>query len=138
RGSRVAFRRCAPTPRSTRCSRTPFAGCSTSPSTRGRSTDQRSLGPPTRSTPFEGQRVPMPSWQFEAGERGLVARGQFSNGHTGPPGTVHGGWIAFAFDEILGWANAQAGFPSMTGKLTIRYRRPTPIGALVEFWVANP
>ena len=91
-----------------------------------------------RSIPFDGQRVPMPSWQFEVDERGLVARGQFSNGHTGPPGTVHGGWIAFAFDEILGWANAQAGFPSMTGKLTIRYRRPTPIGAPVEFSVPNP
>jgi acyl-coenzyme A thioesterase PaaI-like protein len=94
--------------------------------------------PEARSIPFDGQRVPMPPWQFAADDRGLVARGQFSNGHTGPPGTVHGGWIAFAFDEILGWANVQAGFPSMTGKLTIRYRKPTPIGAPVVFTVPTP
>jgi acyl-coenzyme A thioesterase PaaI-like protein len=91
-----------------------------------------------RSIPFDGQRVPMPSWRYELDDRGLVARGQFSNGHTGPPGTVHGGWIAFAFDEILGWANVHAGFPSMTGKLTIRYRKPTPIGAPVEFSIPKP
>ena len=94
--------------------------------------------PDTRPIPFDGQRVPMPSWQYDVDDRGLVARGRFSNGHTGPPGTVHGGWIAFAFDEILGWANVHAGFPSMTGKLTIRYRKPTPIGAAVEFSVPNP
>jgi acyl-coenzyme A thioesterase PaaI-like protein len=91
-----------------------------------------------RVIPFDGQRVPMPSWKFEPDPAGLTARGQFSNGHTGPPGTVHGGWVAFAFDEILGWANVHAGFPSMTGKLTIRYREPTPINQPVEFRVPRP
>ncbi|MEX1008230.1 MAG: PaaI family thioesterase [Acidimicrobiia bacterium] len=96
------------------------------------------LSPEQRLIPFDGQRAPMPSWQFELDHDGLVARGQFSNGHTGPPGTVHGGWVAFAFDEILGWANVQAGFPGMTGKLTIRYRKPTPVGVPVEFRVPRP
>ena len=91
-----------------------------------------------RLIPFDGQRAPMPAWEFELHGDGLVARGRFSNGHTGPPGTVHGGWVAFAFDEILGWANVQAGFPSMTGKLTIRYRKPTPVGVPVEFSVPWP
>jgi acyl-coenzyme A thioesterase PaaI-like protein len=91
-----------------------------------------------RVIPFDGQRVPMPSWQFEPDPQGLTARGEFSNGHTGPPGTVHGGWVAFAFDEILGWANVHAGFPGMTGKLTIRYRKPTPINRPVEFRVPRP
>jgi acyl-coenzyme A thioesterase PaaI-like protein len=91
-----------------------------------------------RVIPFDGQRAPMPQWEFEAREDALVARGIFSNGHTGPPGTVHGGWVAFAFDEVLGWANVHAGRPGMTGKLTIRYRRPTPIGVPVEFRVPWP
>ncbi len=96
------------------------------------------LPPEQRLIPFDGQRAPMPSWQFELDDGSLVARGRFSNGHTGPPGTVHGGWVAFAFDEILGWANVQAGFPGMTGKLTIRYRKPTPVGVAVEFRVPRP
>ncbi len=31
------------------------------------------------------------------------------------------------FDELLGAANIVAGFPGMTGTLTIRYRKPTPL-----------
>lgn len=91
-----------------------------------------------RVIPFDGQRAPMPQWEFDAREDALLARGVFSNGHTGPPDTVHGGWVAFAFDEVLGWANVHAGRPGMTGKLTIRYRRPTPIGVPVEFRVPWP
>jgi len=91
-----------------------------------------------RVIPFDGQRVPMPEWTYDVDDGGFTARGMFTNGHTGPPGTVHGGWVAFAFDEVLGWANVQAGYPSMTGRLTIRYRKPTPIGVPVEFRVAEP
>jgi acyl-coenzyme A thioesterase PaaI-like protein len=92
----------------------------------------------SRVIPFDGQRAPMPQWDFDAHEDALVARGVFTNGHAGPPSTVHGGWIAFAFDEVLAWANVHAGRPGMTGKLTIRYRRPTPIGVPVEFHVPWP
>ena len=38
---------------------------------------------------------------------------------------MHGGWIACAFDEMLGIANIAAGHPGMTGRLTVHYRRPT-------------
>jgi acyl-coenzyme A thioesterase PaaI-like protein len=40
---------------------------------------------------------------------------------------VHGGVIAMVFDEILGVANVQAASPGMTGTLSVKYRRPTPI-----------
>jgi acyl-coenzyme A thioesterase PaaI-like protein len=40
---------------------------------------------------------------------------------------VHGGWVACAFDEILGIANIEAGNPGMTARLTIHYRKPTPL-----------
>jgi hypothetical protein len=40
---------------------------------------------------------------------------------------VHGGVIAETFDEIMGAANMVAGNAGMTGTLTIRYRKPTPL-----------
>lgn len=48
--------------------------------------------------------------------------------YEGPPGCVHGGVIALLFDEMLGAANILVGHPAMTGTLTIRYRKPTPLG----------
>ncbi len=47
--------------------------------------------------------------------------------YEGPPGHVHGGFLAAAFDEVLGMAQSLTGNPGMTGTLTIRYRKPTPL-----------
>ena len=47
--------------------------------------------------------------------------------YEGPPTCVHGGVIAAIFDEVLGAANMVAGHPAMTGTLTVRYRKPTPL-----------
>jgi len=57
----------------------------------------------------------------------IRGRAVFSLAYEGPPTCVHGGMIALLFDEILGNANIVAGRPGMTGTLTIRYRRPTPL-----------
>jgi hypothetical protein len=51
----------------------------------------------------------------------------FDYPYEGPPGCVHGGVIAAVFDEILGAATIVAGSPGMTGTLTVRYRKPTPL-----------
>ena len=51
----------------------------------------------------------------------------FDYQYEGPPTCVHGGVIAMVFDEMLGAANIMAGRPAMTGTLTIRYRKPTPL-----------
>jgi acyl-coenzyme A thioesterase PaaI-like protein len=51
----------------------------------------------------------------------------FDYQYEGPPTCVHGGVIAMVFDELLGAANIMAGRPAMTGTLTIRYRKPTPL-----------
>jgi acyl-coenzyme A thioesterase PaaI-like protein len=48
--------------------------------------------------------------------------------HEGPPGGAHGGWVAALLDQLLGAANIAYGVGAMTAELTIRYRRPTPIG----------
>lgn len=57
-------------------------------------------------------------------------------GYEGPPGLVHGGVSALILDQVLGEAAAVGGAPGMTGRLTLRYRRPTPLGDLAaEAWL---
>ncbi len=51
----------------------------------------------------------------------------FSAGYEGPPGCVHGGYIAAAFDEVLGATQSLSGTPGMTGRLSVDYRSPTPL-----------
>ncbi|MGZ4676288.1 MAG: PaaI family thioesterase [Acidimicrobiia bacterium] len=58
---------------------------------------------------------------------GVEMRGVFHAAYEGPPGYVHGGWIALTFDELLGMGNIAAGHPGMTGRLTVRYVKPTPL-----------
>lgn len=54
----------------------------------------------------------------------------------GPPGLVHGGVSAMILDQLLGEATGAGGKPGMTGTLTMRYRRGTPLGDLsAEAWI---
>ena len=50
--------------------------------------------------------------------------------YEGPPTLVHGGVSALILDQLLGESAGARGRPGMTGTLTLRYRRPTPLGAL--------
>lgn len=50
--------------------------------------------------------------------------------YEGPPHLVHGGVTALLLDQICGEAAAAGGKPGMTGTLTLRYRRGTPLGPL--------
>jgi acyl-coenzyme A thioesterase PaaI-like protein len=50
--------------------------------------------------------------------------------YEGPPTLVHGGVSSLILDQLLGEAAAHAGKPGMTGTLTIRYRKGTPLGPL--------
>ena len=68
-----------------------------------------------------------PPFSYERTADGVVGHGVFGLAAEGPPGCVHGGWVALAFDEALGIANNAAGLLSMTGRLTVRYRQPTPL-----------
>ncbi|MBW2383525.1 MAG: PaaI family thioesterase [Deltaproteobacteria bacterium] len=51
----------------------------------------------------------------------------FGRAYEGAPGCAHGGYVAAVFDEALGLACVFSGSPGMTGEITIRYRKPTPI-----------
>ncbi|MEX0664571.1 MAG: PaaI family thioesterase [Acidimicrobiia bacterium] len=79
-------------------------------------------------SPLVGElNVVSPPFHWEMIEGRLRAHGIFGPAHEGPPGYVHGGWVALAFDEALGIANVASGHAGMTARLTIRYRRPTPL-----------
>lgn len=60
-------------------------------------------------------------------DRTIVGEVTFGPAYEGPPGCVHGGFIAAAFDEVLGAVQSLSGQPGMTGTLTVRYRSPTPL-----------
>lgn len=61
----------------------------------------------------------------------------FTEPYEGPPGHVHGGFVAAGFDEVLGMAQSLTGRPGMTGKLNVTYRAPTPLHTEITFlgWV---
>ncbi len=61
---------------------------------------------------------------------GNDATGHFTLGamHEGPPSYSHGGMSALFLDQALGHAAATAGRPGVTTDLTVRYRRPVPLG----------
>jgi len=50
--------------------------------------------------------------------------------YEGPPGHVHGGVSAMILDHVLGEAASPDRKPRLTGSITVRYRRATPLGAL--------
>jgi len=72
---------------------------------------------------------PVEVWAAEGenGRREIRGRVTFGYPYEGPPTCVHGGVIAELFDELMGAANVLGGHPAMTGTLTVRYRKPTPL-----------
>jgi acyl-coenzyme A thioesterase PaaI-like protein len=69
----------------------------------------------------------------------VVADVRFGAAYEGPPGCVHGGALAAAFDEVLGLTQSIAGTVGMTATLSLRYRRPTPLHQPLRFagWVVS-
>jgi acyl-coenzyme A thioesterase PaaI-like protein len=67
------------------------------------------------------------------GERSAEGSARFGAAYEGPPGCVHGGWVAAAFDEVLGFAQSLTGSPGFTGTLVVRYRKPTPLHTDLRF-----
>jgi hypothetical protein len=91
-------------------------------------------------SPIVGESSPLaPPIEWEWQPPKILGRVVFGAAYEGPPNYVHGGIIALAFDEMLGMANIASGHPGMTGTLTVRYRRPTPLYNEVAFeaWVVK-
>lgn len=85
-------------------------------------------------SPFIGRANPLaPPIHITVEEDQVVGEVVFGSAYEGPPGCVHGGYIAAAFDEVLGGAQSLTGRPGMTGTLTVRYRTPTPLHTPLRF-----
>lgn len=63
-----------------------------------------------------------------------VIRGEVTLGaaYEGPPGCVHGGYVAGVFDELLGATQSLSGTQGMTANLRVDYRAPTPLHSRLE------
>lgn len=64
-------------------------------------------------------------WFTEDGR--ALATVTFSWMYEGAENIAHGGWIAAVFDEFIGTAQILSGKSGMTGHLTTRYHKPTPL-----------
>jgi acyl-coenzyme A thioesterase PaaI-like protein len=80
--------------------------------------------------PVEGLGNPLapPLVWRRIGAESVLAECVFSVAHEGPPGRVHGGWVAAVLDHAVGRAVAAAGFPGMTASLTVNLHEGTPYG----------
>lgn len=85
-------------------------------------------------SPFIGRANPLaPPMYLQVIDGVVHGRVVFGSAYEGPPGCVHGGYVAAAFDELLGATQSLSGAPGMTGTLKVMYRKPTPLHAELRF-----
>jgi hypothetical protein len=68
-----------------------------------------------------------PQYQLECADDRAEGSVTFPVCYEGPPGIVHGGFLALFFDCALQQLNCDLGLAGRTTNLTMRYRRPTPL-----------
>ena len=74
--------------------------------------------------------APTLSWTEEGNRiHGTVT---FDQAFEGPPGHTHGGWVAGILDHLMGMTHVSTGHPGMTGGLSIRYLKPTPLNKTIH------
>jgi hypothetical protein len=60
-----------------------------------------------------------------------VLRSTLGDAFEGAPGRAHGGMVAALFDEVMGFVLSITCTPAFTGRLTVTYRAPVPIGGAI-------
>lgn len=85
-------------------------------------------------SPVLGQANPIaPPIELRVENEIVVGEVAFGAAYEGPPGCVHGGWIAAGFDEVLGAAQSFSGSGGMTAYLNVDFRKPTPLHETLRF-----
>ncbi len=74
-----------------------------------------------RANPFS------PPMRLSMQDRKAVGQVRFGATYEGVPGHVHGGMVAAALDEALGYLAVNNDIGGLTAVLTVRYRAPTPL-----------
>ena len=83
---------------------------------------------PFDHSPFMGLSNPLaPPMVLEIGADRVTGTVTCGSAYEGPPGHVHGGFVAALFDELLGLTQSLSGKHGMTGRLVVHYRSPTPL-----------
>jgi hypothetical protein len=63
----------------------------------------------------------------------LHGHAYYGYAYEGPPGHLHGGAVAGAFDEMVGIGQAASGQAGFTASLTIKMRKPTPLHTRIDY-----
>jgi hypothetical protein len=74
-----------------------------------------------------------PPVQWEANGDDLRGWAHYTPAYEGPMGHVHGGFVAAAFDDIMGSAQMASGIAGYTGTLTVKMLRPTPLLKPIDY-----
>ena len=85
-------------------------------------------------SPFSGRANPLAA-PMTITVDGEITRGAayYTAAYEGPPNTLHGGFVAAAFDDLLGVAQMASGDAGFTGTLTVKMLRPTPLFTPIEY-----
>lgn len=85
-------------------------------------------------SPFSGRANPLAAPMTITVEGPTTrATATYGAAYEGPPATLHGGFVAAAFDDLLGVAQMASGDAGFTGTLTVKMRRPTPLHTPIEY-----
>jgi acyl-coenzyme A thioesterase PaaI-like protein len=71
--------------------------------------------------------------QWVLGDGRATGWAVYSPAYEGPAGHVHGGFVAAAFDDLMGSAQTLSGLAGYTGTLTVRMLRPTPLERRIDY-----
>jgi hypothetical protein len=74
-----------------------------------------------------------PPVQWTVTAEGTSGSAVYSPAYEGPIGHVHGGFVAAAFDDLMGAAQIASGRAGYTGTLTVKMVRPTPLGRRIDY-----
>lgn len=83
---------------------------------------------------FSGHSNPLaPPMTIEVDGEITRASATWTAAYEGPPGCLHGGYVAAAFDDLLGCAQMASGTAGFTGTLTVRMVAPTPLFERIDY-----
>ena len=85
-------------------------------------------------SPISGRSNPLaPPLHLEMTEGVTHAWAVWTDAYEGPPGCLHGGWVAAAFDDLMGLAQMASGRAGFTGTLTVKMLKPTPLHRRIDY-----
>jgi len=76
-----------------------------------------------------------PEYEIQVERESATGSVSFPLAYEGPPGCVHGGFLAVFFDCVIQHHNCDFGVAGKTTALSVEYRRPTPLLRSLQFGI---